>query len=84
MKKLNPGKSTFCKSSITCMESIHCINSQVMIWRCHSLRTYSYLNGALSSLVFKFNLPGTVSEVTHKPLVLDFKYYWDKQVQLFY
>ncbi len=27
-------------------------------------------NGALSSLVFKFNLPGTISEVTHKPLVL--------------
>ncbi len=42
----------------------------VMIWSAPFFKNLFLPNGALSSLVFKFNLPGTVSEVTHKPLVL--------------
>ena len=41
-----------------------------MIWSAPFFKNLFLPNGALSSLVFKFNLPGTVSEVTHKPLVL--------------
>lgn len=42
----------------------------VMIWSAPFFKQLFLPKGVLSSLVFHFNLPGTMSEVTHKPLML--------------
>ena len=42
----------------------------VMIWSAPFFKHLFLPKGALSSLVFHFNLPGTLSDVTHKSLVL--------------
>ncbi|WAE40002.1 L-lactate permease [Staphylococcus pasteuri] len=42
----------------------------VMIWSAPSFKNLFLPNGKLSGLVFNFNLPGTFSEVAHKPITL--------------
>ncbi|SNV80544.1 L-lactate permease [Staphylococcus simiae] len=42
----------------------------VMIWSAPFFKHLFLPKGALSSFVFHFNLPGTLSDITHKPLVL--------------
>ena len=41
-----------------------------MIWSSPSFKGLFLPKGKLSSLVFNFNLPGTFSEIAHKPIVL--------------
>ncbi|MDH9930479.1 L-lactate permease [Staphylococcus capitis] len=42
----------------------------VMIWSSPSFKGLFLPKGKLSSLVFNFNLPGTFSDIAHKPIVL--------------
>ena len=44
-----------------------------MIWSATFFKTYLQ-NGPLSALVFNFNLPGTYSDVAHKPITLSFNF----------
>ena len=41
-----------------------------MIWSSPSFKGLFLPKGKLSSLVFNFNLPGTFSDIAHKPIVL--------------
>lgn len=41
-----------------------------MIWSSPSFKNLFLPKGKLSSLVLNFNLPGTFSEVAHKPITL--------------
>ncbi|MBO1198679.1 L-lactate permease [Staphylococcus simiae] len=42
----------------------------VMIWSAPFFKHLFLPKGALSSFVFHFNIPGTLSDITHKPLIL--------------
>lgn len=46
----------------------------VMIWSAPFFKNLFLPNGKLSSLVLNFNLPGTFSEVAHKPIMLSFNF----------
>ncbi|MDS3850932.1 L-lactate permease [Staphylococcus hominis] len=46
----------------------------VMIWSATFFKNLFAPNGPLSALVFNFNLPGTYSDVTHKPIMLTFNF----------
>lgn len=45
-----------------------------MIWSATFFKNLFAPNGPLSALVFNFNLPGTYSDVAHKPITLSFNF----------
>ena len=69
-EEIEPAKAHSAKAVLHAWSPFIVLTVIVMIWSAPFFKNLFLPNGALSSLVFKFNLPGTVSEVTHKPLVL--------------
>ena len=56
------------------MEPIHYLNCNCNDLECNILKNLFAPNGPLSALVFNFNLPGTYSDVAHKPITLSFNF----------
>ncbi|EWN22125.1 LctP family lactate transporter [Staphylococcus aureus M1157] len=69
-EEIEPAKAHSAKAVLHAWSPFIVLTVIVMIWSAPFFKNLFLPNGALSSLVFKFNLPGTISEVTHKPLVL--------------
>ncbi|MCT6706892.1 L-lactate permease, partial [Staphylococcus aureus] len=69
-EEIEPAKAHSAKAVLHTWSPFIVLTVIVMIWSAPFFKNLFLQNGALSSLVFKLNLPGTISEVTHKPLVL--------------